>query len=89
MKPWVHMDKNKSSAGAAHLREHLVCIVAVRGFAFVGKCSPLGLNKCIDHYYPGLAPKAMKSVPFAGLIYVITTNQLLGRFDAVACVYQE
>ena len=35
-------------------------------------------------YYPGLAPRAMKGVALAVLIYVITTNQLLGCFDAVA-----
>ena len=26
----------------------------------LGSAAPLGLNKCIDHYYPGLAPWAMK-----------------------------
>ena len=33
---------------------------------------------------PDMKPWALKSVAFAGLIYVITTNQLLGCFDAVA-----
>ena len=34
--------------------------------------------------YPGLAPWAMKSIALAGLIYVITNNQLLVYFDALA-----
>ena len=26
----------------------------------LGSAAPLGLNKCIDHYYPGLAPWALQ-----------------------------
>ncbi len=33
---------------------------------------------------PDMKPWALKRVALAGLIYVITTNQLLGCFDAVA-----
>ena len=33
---------------------------------------------------PDMKPWALKRVALAGLIYVITTNQLLGCFDVVA-----
>ena len=62
MKPWVYTDKSGlSSVGAALLRTRLVCVVAVRGFAFVGKVPPLkGLNKYVSLINPGLAPWAMR-----------------------------
>ena len=62
MKPWVTEDtKIKSSVGAALQREYL---------PYVSEVPPLWGSKCIDYYYPGLAPWAMKSVALAGLIYV-------------------
>ena len=77
MKPWVHKDKK--------IRAPLGAALSARAFTLrLGSAAPLGLNKCIDFYYPGLAPWAMKSVALAGLIYVITINQLLGCFDALA-----
>ena len=60
--------KIKSSVGAALQREHL---------PYVSEVPPLWGSKCIDYYYPGLAPWAMKSVALAGLIYVIPPYQLL------------
>ena len=40
--PWVNTyTKNKSSVGAALRREHLFCVVAICGLAFVGKVPPL------------------------------------------------
>ena len=33
----------------------------MRAFALrLGSAAPLGLNKCIDYYYPGLAPWALQ-----------------------------
>ena len=52
MKPWVNIDKNKSSVGAA-LTE---LVLALR----CGCAAPLGLNKCISLIDPGLAPWAMQ-----------------------------
>ena len=76
MKPWVNRGhKIKSSVGAALQREHL---------PYVSEVPPLWGSKCIDYYYPGLAPWAMKSVALAGLIYVIPPYQLLVYFDALA-----
>ena len=44
--------KNKSSVGAA---------LTARAFALcLGSATPLGLNKCIDYYYPGLGSWAMQ-----------------------------
>ena len=58
MKPWVHADKNElSSVGAALQRERLVCVVAVRGFAFVGEVPPLrGSINTSGTTNPGPAP---------------------------------
>ena len=33
--------------------------------------APLGLNKCINYYYPGLAPWAMQEYRPKGLFYVL------------------
>ena len=57
-----HGHKNKSSVGAALQREHL---------PYVSEVPPLWGSKCIDYYYPGLAPWAMKSIALTGLLYVI------------------
>ena len=60
MKPWVHTDKNRmSSAGAA---------LTVRALG-LGKCRPLGLNKCVSIINPGLAPWAMQEYRPKGLTY--------------------
>ena len=53
------------------------------------KCTPKVLYNFwgayhIDYYYPGLVPWAMKSVALAGLMYVVTTHQLLDCFDVLA-----
>ncbi len=49
MKPWVHKEgKEDELRRSGTFRERLVCVVAVRGFAFVGEVPPLkGLNKYI------------------------------------------
>ena len=57
-----------SSVGAAQQREYL---------PYVSEVPPLWGSKCIDYYYPGLVPWAMKSVALAGLLYVISPRQLL------------
>ena len=59
MEPWVHTDKSGlSSAGAAQQSERLVCVVAVCGFAFIGKVPLLRSSKCGGNNYPpqGLRP---------------------------------
>ena len=62
MKPWVHMDKSGMSSVGAALPTH--------AFDFVYRsAAPLGLNKCIDYYYPGLAPWAMQEYRPKGLFY--------------------
>ena len=68
--PWVNMDKkNKSSVGAA---------LSARAFALrLGSAAPLGLNKYIDYYYPGLAPWARREYRPKGLIYVFINNLLI------------
>ena len=52
---------------------------------FVGKVPPLwdSIN-VLTIITQGLRPGLCRSVALTGLIYVITTNQLLGYFDAVA-----
>ena len=49
MKPWVHKEgKEDELRRSGTFSECLVCVVAVRGFAFVGEVPPLkGLNKYI------------------------------------------
>ena len=60
MKPWVHADKSGMSSVGAALPTH--------AFDFVYRsAAPLGLNKCIDYYYPGLAPWAMQEYRPKGL----------------------
>ena len=77
MKPWV----NRGHKNYELRRSGTI----TRAFVLrLGSAAPLGLNKCIDHYYPGLAPWAMKSVALAGLMYVVTTHQLLDCFDVLA-----
>ena len=77
MKPWVNTDKSGlSSVGAA---------LSARAFVLDRVVPPLkGLNKCIPLINPGLAPWAMREYRPKGLFYVITTNQSLGCFDAIA-----
>ena len=78
MKPWVHTDpKIKSSVGAA-------LIARVLGHLFSGCAASTGLKECVSMPNPGLAPWAMKSVALAGLMYVVTTHQLLDCFDVLA-----
>ena len=72
-----HVHKNKSSVGAA-------LTARVLGHLFSGCAAPTGLKECVSMPNPGLAPWAMKSVALTGLMYVVTTHQLLGYFDALA-----
>ena len=54
MKPWARIDKsrlNSFRSGTSNARI---------GIYLLGCAAPLGLNKCIDYYYPGLAPWAMQ-----------------------------
>ena len=69
MKPWVRTDKSRlSSVGAA---------LSARVFDFVHRsAAPLGLNKCIDYYYPELAPWAIQEYRPKGLFYVFTITLL-------------
>ena len=48
--PWVNMDKKIRTPQERYFRRaHLVCIVVVRGFAFVGKVPPLlGAQRYVD-----------------------------------------
>ena len=48
MKPWVNTEKkNDELRRSGTHSEHLVCVVAVRGLAFVEKVPPLrGSKKC-------------------------------------------
>ena len=58
---YIHGQKIRAPQERHFRREHLVCIVAVRGFTFVGKCRPRwGLKKCVSMPNPGLAPWAMQ-----------------------------
>ena len=46
MKPWVNTEKkNDELRRSGTHSEHLVCVVAVRGLAFVEKVAPTGLKK--------------------------------------------
>ena len=64
-----HGQKNKSSVGAA---------LSARAFALrLGSAAPLGLNKYIDYYYPGLAPWARREYRPKGLIYVFINYLLI------------
>ena len=65
---WAHYRNGCVKIGMGVI-ECLVCVVAVRGFAFVGKIPPLKrLNKCVSMITPGLAPWALKGVALTGLI---------------------
>ena len=78
IKPWVFTDKNKMSSFRSGTNS-----AGVGAFAF-GVCAPTGLKKWISMPNPGLAPWACRGIALAGLIYVITTNQLRCGFDALA-----
>ena len=79
MKPWVFTDKNKMSSFRSGTNS-----AGVGAFAF-GVCRPYGAQKngyqCLTQ---GLHPGLCRGIALAGLIYVITTNQLRCGFDAVA-----
>ena len=79
MKPWVFTDKNKMSSFRSGTNS-----AGVGAFAF-GVCYPYGAQKngyqCLTQ---GLRPGLCRGIALAGLIYVITTNQLRCGFDAVA-----
>ena len=79
MKPWVFTDKNKMSSFRSGTNS-----AGVGAFAF-GVCLPYGAQKngyqCLTQ---GLRPGLCRGIALAGLIYVITTNQLRCGFDAVA-----
>ena len=79
MKPWVFTDKNKMSSFRSGTNS-----AGVGAFAF-GVCCPYGAQKngyqCLTQ---GLRPGLCRGIALAGLIYVITTNQLRCGFDAVA-----
>ena len=55
-----------------------------RAFALrLGSVALKGLNKYIDYYYPGLAPRAMQECRPKGLLYDEIRNKLLGYFNAL------
>ena len=55
---------------------------------YVSEVPPLwGSINVLTIITQGLAPWAMKSVALAGLIYVISTNQLLACLDALTLVF--
>ena len=78
MKPWVSTDKSKMSSVGAALKARVL------GHLLWDCAAPTGLKECVSMPNPGLAPWAMKSVALTGLMYVVTTHQLLGYFDALA-----
>ena len=60
MKPWVHTDKSGMSSVGAALPTHAL--------GFIRSVVPLLWgSKCIDYYYPGLAPWAMQEYRPKGL----------------------
>ena len=79
MKPWVFTDKNKMSSFRSGTNSAGV------GAFTLGVCRPYGAQKngyqCLTQ---GLRPGLCRGIALAGLIYVITTNQLRCGFDAVA-----
>ena len=87
MKPWVFTDKNKMSSFRSGTNRASVWFVSLRFVALhsLGKCRPFGAQKkvyqCLTQ---GLRPGLCRGIALAGLIYVITTNQLRCGFDAVA-----
>ena len=77
MKPWVHTDKKlRTPLGAALQREHL---------SYVSKVPPLwGSINVLTIITQGLRPGLCRSNALTGLMYVVTTHQLLGYFDVLA-----
>ena len=65
---WAHYRNGCVKIGMGVI-VRLVSVVAVRGFAFVGKIPSLKrLNECVSMITPGLVPWALKGVALAGLI---------------------
>ena len=60
--------------------ERWVCVVAIRGLAFVEKVPLLRSSKNVwKQLTQGLRPGLCRSLALAGLFYAFTTKQLLGR----------
>ena len=63
MKPWVRIDKSRLGSFRSGTSNARI------GIYPLGSAAPMGLNKCIDYYYPGLAPWAMQEYRPKGLFY--------------------
>ena len=63
----------------------MVCLVAVRGFAFVGKVPPpLGAQKCMSMINPGLAPWAMRECrPYRAISVSDTKPQSISMYQHI------
>ena len=79
MKPWVFTDKNKMSSFRSGTNS-----AGVGAFAFGGVPPLRGSKNGYQCLTQGLRPGLCRGIALAGLIYVITTNQLRCGFDAVA-----
>ena len=79
MKPWVSTDKSKMSSFRSGTNNASIGALAL------GLCRPYGAQKkYVSMPTQGLRPGLFRSIALTGLIYVFTTNQLLGCFDALA-----
>ena len=81
MKPWVHTEEKYDELRRSGTHsERLVCVVAIRGLAFVEKVLLMrSLKNVWDQLTQGLRPGLCRSVALAGLFYAFTTQHLLGR----------
>ena len=78
MKPWVSTDKSKMSSFRSGTNNASIGALAL------GLCRPYGAQKkYVSMPTQGLRPGLFRSIALTGLIYVFTTNQLLGCFDAL------
>ena len=76
MKPWVNTYKTKKSSDEErHFR---------REYLSLGVPPLKGLKKCIDYYYPGLAPWAVKKYRPYGALRRLPPINILYSFDALA-----
>ena len=79
MKPWVSTDKSKMSSFRSGTNSASIEALAL------GLYRPLrGSKKVYKCLTQGLRPGLGRSIALTGLIYVFTTKQLLGCFDALA-----
>ena len=78
MKPWVHTEEKYDELRRSGTHsERLVCVVAIRGLAFVEKVLLMrSLKNVWDQLTQGLRPGLCRSVALAGLFAETSTTYL-------------